>query len=110
MYAGNDFDIIDVNEQPVLTLDFSKYPLSAGETLASVAWSCAVADFAIAIDAAPASRLLGSPSIVGLQTLQQVGTMLAGVKYRLAAQVTTSLGQVLNLYSFVLAQDPATVN
>lgn len=107
MYAGTDFDIVDVNEHPVLTLDFSKYPLATGETISSVAWTCAVAD---GTDATPASRLIGASTISGLQTLQQVGTMLAGVKYRIAAQATTSLGQILNLYSFVLCQDPAGVN
>lgn len=107
MYAGSDFDLIDVNEKPVLTLDFSKYPLASAETLASVVWSCTVAD---GTDATPAARLLGASAISGLQTLQQVGTMIAGVKYRMAAQATTSLGQILNLYSFVLCQDPTGVN
>jgi len=106
MYAGSDFDPIDVNERPVLTLDFSKYPLATGETISSVAWTCTVAD---GTDATPAARLIGAATISGTQTLQQVGTMLAGVKYRLAAQATTSLGQILNLFSFALCQDPALV-
>jgi hypothetical protein len=106
MYTQADFDPIDVNEQAVLTLDFAKYPLGSGETLASVIWTCTVAD---GVDATPSSRLLGAPSISGTQTLQKVGTMLAGVKYRLAAQVTTSRPQILNLYSFILCQDPATI-
>lgn len=110
MYAGKDFDTVDTNETPVLTFDFAKYPLATGETIASVIWSCAVADYAAVTDASPASRLLLGPTISGLTTLQQVGTMVAGVKYRLAAQATTSLGQILDIFSFVLCQDPASVN
>jgi hypothetical protein len=106
MYAGSDFDPIDVNERPVLTFNFGAYPLATGETLTAVVWSCTVAD---GTDATPASRLIGSASINGLLTLQQVGTMLAGVKYRLAAQATTSLGQILNQFSFALCQDPAAL-
>lgn len=110
MYAGADFDPIDVNEKPVLTFDFAKYPLATGEVVSSVVWSCTVADFATATDATPAARLLTGPTILGAQTLYQVGTMVAGVKYRMAAQATTSLGQILNLFSFVLCQDPAGAN
>jgi hypothetical protein len=106
MYGNGDFDVIDVNEKPVITFDFSKYPFAIGETLSSVIWTCAVAD---GTDATPSARLIGAATINGLQTLQQVGTMLAGVKYRLQAQATTSLGQILNLFSFVLCQDPASV-
>jgi hypothetical protein len=109
MYAGTDFDPIDVNERPVLTFDFAKYPLASGEVVSSVIWSCTVADFSTATDASPATRLLTGPTINGTQTLYQVGTMVAGVKYRLAAQATTSLGQILNLFSFALCQDPALV-
>jgi hypothetical protein len=106
MYGNGDFDVIDVNEKPILTFDFSKYPLAAGETLAGVTWLCTVAD---GTDATPSSRLIGSATISGLVTQQQVGTLLAGVKYRMQAQVTTSAGQILDLYSFVLCQDPASV-
>jgi hypothetical protein len=109
MYAGSDFDEIDVNEKPVLTFDFSKYPLAVGETVASVVWSCSVADYATVTDSTPSARLLTGPTISGTQTLYQVGTMIAGVKYRMAAQATTTLGQILNLYSFVLCQDPAAL-
>jgi hypothetical protein len=74
-----------------------------------VVWACTVADYATVTDPTPSSRLLTGPTISGTQTLYQVGTMIAGVKYRIAAQATTSLGQILNLYSFVLCQDPAAV-
>lgn len=107
MYANTDFDPIDVNERPVLTFDFGKYPLATGETIGTPVWTCSVAD---GTDATPTARLIGAATVAGTQTLQQVGTMLAGVKYRLDAQVTTSLGQILNLFSFVLCQDPALVN
>src|SRR5260370_14275723 len=108
MYAGTDFDPIDVNEQAMLTLDFAKYPLAVGETIPTApVWTCTVAD---GTDATPGARLLGSPSITGTQAMQKVGTMVAGVKYRLQATATTSLPQVINLFSFILCQDPALVH
>lgn len=108
MYAGRDFDIIDANEAPILTLDFAKYPFAAGETITSVVWSCSVADFTSATDPSPSARLLGVASLVGTLTLQQFGGGLDGVKYRLVALATTSLGQTLDLFSFVLCQDPSS--
>jgi hypothetical protein len=109
MYAGRDFDTIDSNETPILTFDFAKYPFASGETITSVIWNCSVADFSSTTDSAPSSRLIGAASISGTKTLQQVGTMLDGVKYQLAAQATTSLGQILDLFSFALCQDRAKV-
>lgn len=107
MYAGRDFDVIDVNETPILTFDFAQYPLAVGETILGVTWSCAVADFGSATDANPTSRLLGFPGIAGTQVLQQVGTMVAGVKYLLMALVTTNLRQNIDMFSYALCQDPA---
>lgn len=113
MYAGKDFATseapIGIHETPIFTFNFAIYPLAVGETITSVVWSCTVADFASATDPSPSSRLDGISSIIGTQTLQQFAGMLDGVKYQIAAEATTSLGQVLELFSFALCQDRAKV-
>lgn len=110
MYVGKDFDPSDTGEAETYGFDYGAI-LAAGETIASVVWTCAVISGS---DSIPMSRLNGSPNIIAspstgaasAATTQSVSTMLPGVQYRLQALVTTSLGQKLSLWSHVQCNAP----
>lgn len=98
----------------LLTAGFDFGPVAGvGETIASItALTCAVY---IGADANPSSRLIGSPSIVAskktgvaaLGVTFQVGSMLAGVTYRLQCVVLTTAGNELSLWTHFACVQPA---
>ncbi len=102
MYVGRDFDPEDVGENEVFTLDFVN-DLASGETITSAVWKCEVKSGS---DSQAASRLSGAPSNSGTKSSQRVAGLLTGVTYRLTAVVTTSLSNVISLWSHVACQTP----
>ena len=110
MYAGRDFDTSDTGEVEWYGFDYGAI-LAAGETIVSVVWTCAVET---GTDASPMTHLSGSPVIEASQqtlaaasaTIQLVSGLIPGNLYRLQAMATTSLGQMLSLWSHVLSITP----
>lgn len=102
MYVGRDFDVADVGENEVYTLDFAN-DLGDGETLSTTTWTIAVVT---GTDASPSSHLSGSPVIDGTASSQRITGLLGGVLYRVQAIVTTSASNTLSLYSHVLGNTP----
>lgn len=90
-----DFDPIDPGESERFAFDFTN-ALSTGETPLSTAWSIQVV---VGSDSAAASRLIGTASLSGNVSSQKIGNCQAGVKYLVVANVTTSAGDVLSLWS-----------
>lgn len=106
MYARRDFDPVDVGEIGEFTFNFSR-DLASGDTIASVVWACTVADSSDGADASASSRLSGSPSNTTIKTTQRVSGLVAGVKYVLQASATTTLGDMLSLWSYVDCKEPS---
>lgn len=86
--------------------------LGVGETIASItSLTCAAY---IGTDASPSSRLIGSPSIIASAktkaassaVAQQVGSMLAGVTYRLQCVVLTTAVNELSLWTHFACVQP----
>lgn len=72
--------------------------LASGDTLASAVWTCTVSQ---GTDPNPSARLVGAPALSGTTTTtQRVAGGVAGVSYILTATATTTLGNVLVLWSF----------
>lgn len=104
MPRGNDFSAIDPTETVNGSWDFAPW-LPSGVTIGSiVSTSCTVI---AGTDAGAATRLIGAASIIASPytgaaasaVLQQWGTMLAGVVYKMTATILTSDGQTLTLYA-----------
>jgi hypothetical protein len=57
-------------------------------------------------DASVATRLIGSPAIIGTNVLHRVGNCLANVTYRLDAQVVTTQSNTLKLYAHIPCVSP----
>ena len=57
-------------------------------------------------DAAPQSRLLSGPAVSGNVVSVLLGTMLSNVVYQLLVTVTTSAGQVLELWATQACNPP----
>lgn len=83
--------------------------VAADETVSAAVWSLIVVR---GTDSAPASHLLGPPRLVTPQgstqqtaTVQGVGGLLPGVLYKIRALVTTSQGNVRELYSHIYGED-----
>lgn len=106
MYARRDFDPMDVGEIGEFTFDFAR-DLASGDTIASVVWACTVADSSDGDDGSASSRLSGFPSNTSSKTTHTVSGLVAGVKYLLQASATTTLGDVLSLWSYVDCKAPA---
>lgn len=111
MPQGRDLSPIDTVEEVNVTFDFAKR-LASGATISTIAAViCTVYQGA---DSSPSSRLIGSAVIISSPSsgaadaavLQKVGTMLAGVVYRLDATIETSDGQTLNLWGHAPCQAP----
>lgn len=99
MKATTNFADIAPDEQINLAIDFTSR-LSPGDTIASITnWTCTVADDSLAPDAAPSSRLIGSPSLSGAVVTQAVGNCLSGVTYVMEALVQTAAGDKLSIWS-----------
>lgn len=105
MYVGADFSPVDVGEVISEAFDFVN-DLAAGDSIASVAWSCTVSAESTGTDSAPATRMSGTPNIIGTATYQRFAGMLPGVTYLLLATVTTTLGDQLKLWSHVYCSTP----
>ncbi len=110
MPRGNDFSPLDPTETITDTWDFGPW-LATGITVNTPVTVCTVLS---GIDAASATRLIGSPVVGPSPTdsgasraiLQQAKGMLAGVRYLLLCTVNTSDNQVLTLYAHQLCQAP----
>lgn len=97
----------------LLTLGFDFGPVfGPGEVIASIiSLTCSVYD---GTDGNPASRLIGSPSIIPSPRTQvasgaikyQVGSMLAGVIYRLQCVVLTTASNELSLWTHFACTQP----
>lgn len=105
MYAGVDFSPVDVGEVISEAFDFVN-DLAAGDSIASVVWTCSVSTESTGTDPAPASRLLGPSGISGTVVSQRFSGFLAGVTYTLLAQITTAFGDKLDLWSHVFCETP----
>jgi hypothetical protein len=107
-YVGEDFDPADPSESDTYSFDFSER-LAANEVLTGGgAWTLIVTPDSAAQDPSPASRLIGAPSlgpnlsgIASCQVAQLVGNLVANVKYRISATVTTSSGRTLTASSHI---------
>jgi hypothetical protein len=109
---GPDFSTLDTTEAVNDTFDFGPW-LPSGVTLTGTPTvTCSVYSGS---DSAAPSRLVGTPVFVASPSsgatqaavLQQIGNNpVAGVTYRLDCSVTTSDGQVLNLWAHQLCQAP----
>ncbi|HEV2097420.1 MAG TPA: hypothetical protein VGR45_00685 [Stellaceae bacterium] len=101
MRINRGFDPIGPDEQDDFAFDFGPLLTAFGiapETIASTAWVCSVSEGSAAADASAATRLIGSPSIVGTLSVQRIGTMVTGVSYTLEATIVTALsGRALSL-------------
>jgi hypothetical protein len=95
MYCGQDWDPLDVAETDVFSLNFIN-DLNVGETILSVSFSIGVT---CGNDPSPASRLMGSPGILGTIVSQTVAHPVEGVTYWLAALATTSAGRQIELWA-----------
>ena len=102
MYVGKDFSPSDPGEEEPYTLNFRR-DVADGETVATAAWTCSVAD---GVDDAAAGHIVGSPTNSGTKTTQRVEGLAAGVKYVLQAVVTTSAGNTVSLWSHVICTAP----
>jgi hypothetical protein len=102
-YVGNDFSPQEPDEINTLSFDFVN-ELAVGENISSVVWSCEVV---AGSDAAAATRLVGAGSVNGSKVSHRVGNLVAGMGYRIRAAATTSLGNVLALWSHVFCKSPA---
>ena len=123
MRLATPFDPIEVGEIDNFAFDFIADIGAA--TMVSTSWTCALAPFQTATDAAPESRILSvsaqtaiqlrSPTDGSLQTrtgffsVAVIGGMpnsAAGGTYILEATATLSDGRVLKLNSTVLCKPP----
>jgi hypothetical protein len=102
MYAGKDFTAGDPGESEVFSFDFS-CDLQEGETIAGATWTC---DVVRGTDANAPTRLLGAPVNAAPLTSHRVGGLLAGVRYRLQAVITTSLSNTLSQWSHISCRAP----
>jgi hypothetical protein len=94
--AIEDFSAIYSTERVTISFDFAKglnVPPIANETLLSVTSVSVI--LVSGADAAPSSRLIGSPSITGTFVIQQIGTLQPGAVYNFVATTVTSAGQTL---------------
>jgi hypothetical protein len=97
--AAKNFPAIYSTEQVALSFNFAP-ALAPGETLLTSTSTPAVSVVVVAgTDAAPSSRLIGTPVIIGLVVVQMVGTLQGGAIYDWSATVGTSAGQILTLNS-----------
>ena len=106
MYVGRDFDPSDTGENERYTFDFVN-DMQAGDGIQSAVWTCGVAAKSILADPA-ASACISQPAVyTGTKTTQRVSGMKPGVIYLLTANVTTTLGDVISLWSHVQCRQPA---
>lgn len=105
MYVGVDFSPVDGGEIISEAFDFVN-DLATGDSITSVVWTCSVATGSTAIDPSPASRMFGSPQFSGTIVSQRFTGFVAGVTYLLLAQVTTTFGDKLDLWSHVFIETP----
>lgn len=103
MYVGRDFDPANPTESEVYSLDFVN-ELSTGETI-SLVTSVTMTVFR-GTDPNPGGHLSGAPSVLGTVVSQRVGgalapggNLLSDVTYTIAFTITTSLSNVLTLFS-----------
>ena len=99
--AARDFSPIYPTEQVVISFEFTA-ALGVGEVLTGSPTVSAL--LVSGTDAAPASRLIGSPSIAGNFVLQMIGTCQGGAVYDFIATVATSAGQDLTLNAHLPCQ------
>ncbi|MBR1150083.1 hypothetical protein [Bradyrhizobium sp. JYMT SZCCT0428] len=105
MYVGRDFSPSDEGESEIYSLDFVR-DCAAGETIASAAWHCTVADDSEVQDEDAASRVSGSSSNSGTVSSQRIAGLVDGVKYVLQAVVVTNQGNTKSLWSHVTCGVP----
>jgi hypothetical protein len=104
MPKGNDFTEINPAEIVTLTFDFGPM-LTTGVTIGAPVAGCSVIS---GTDANPSSRLTGVPTITNSPSdkgasravLQQVSTMIGGVRYLVTMLINTSDNQTLELYAY----------
>lgn len=106
-WIGNDFMDTEPGETATYTIDFNESMPNAGESIVTSVWDVQIKPGSIGTDPDPGSRLVGPATIQGTKSLQLIGSMLAGVTYRLTAVTTTSAGQVLRPYSHVKCTSPS---
>jgi len=103
VYFGRDFSPLETPESRVVGLDFVN-DINKGDTLLSSTW-----DVLVVAGVDPSPMVLQGPSVEVIPrdsdlktvTIQRVGGCLPGVRYRLRAQVTTSLGNTVSGWSHI---------
>ena len=90
------FAPLGASETVTRTFNFAA-GLAKGETLQGT--PVCVISVLSGTDGAPASRLLGGPTIIGATVTILIGGMVAGVTYQLLVEVGTSAGQTLSCWS-----------
>jgi hypothetical protein len=110
MWAGQDFPLASPSESYVYTFDFTKL-LVEHETIQSVTWSLENAADTPVEDATPGAHLGAGNTSAGKVT-RRVSNLLAGVRYRLVAVITTSNANTYELYAHMqcLAPDQSPID
>jgi hypothetical protein len=106
MYVGRDFDPSDTGENERYTLDFVN-DMQVGDTIASVAWTCSVAAKSENADEAAAGCISEAAIFNGSKTTQRVSGLKSGVIYTLRADIVTTNGDTVALWSHVECKAPA---
>lgn len=101
MYVGSDYSPSDNPESEVYELDFVN-DLATGDSISSAVWVCANASDSQVQDATPSARIIAGPFVTSAtKTSVRVSGLQTGVKYTLQANVTTTFGNNLTLFSHV---------
>lgn len=102
MYVGQDFSIMNVGDDEVISFDFVKR-ISDNDSVLSASWSLTVAE---GVDPDPSSHLDGSAGVTGTKAMQRVSGLLPNVNYIIEAAALTSLGNTVSLYSHIRCEMP----
>jgi len=103
MYAGRDFSPQESTESEVLGLDFVN-DLQQSETLMSSVWQMwAVVGLDVKSDhrQGPCTEVVPKGSALKTMTVQRVGGLTPGVTYKVRAEVVTTLGNTISLWSHI---------
>lgn len=98
--AIGQFSSADQGENELFTFDFVN-DLAPGDSIASAVWEITVA---VGVDADVADRAVGDPTIFGTRVTQRASGFLPGVQYVMACTITTTMGNDLELWSYLDGQ------
>ena len=91
------FNAKQASETVIFTFDFTSR-LTLAETISTASTTATVYS---GTDASPSAIISGSATISGKTVTQAITAGTLGVTYLLKCQITTSLGQTLDLFAFL---------